>query len=318
MDETKSPERNLPGAEHLAESETILAGRYRVIRELGRGGMAAVYLCSDLTAGSQVALKVLHPYLRSIVTTKRFLQEIEYVTALDHPAIPRIIGTGMIGEVPFFTMAYVQGESLRAQLVERSRFSIDSAVTAIANIVEPVTYAHRKGILHRDLKPENILISSTGFHVLDFGIARALIRSSGDRLTSTGLTVGTPAYVSPEQALAEKDLDERSDIYSLGCVAFEMIIGAQPFTGRTPQSIVAKRFVAPPPRLRELRSDVPEHVDAAVAKALSKNRDDRWPSADAFASALSGEQLQIPTPAPTQNQAQSRFLGKLKRAFGSD
>jgi Serine/threonine protein kinase len=195
----------------------IIADRYRVERELGHGGMATVYLCTDIQTDSKVAVKVLKPELGNAVSVERFLREITFSSELDHPQIPKVLGSGVTDQIPFYVMTYVEGESLRARLDRAKQFTIDEAVRITKEVIGPTAYAHRMGIIHRDIKPANILLSKDRVYVLDFGVARAIAASSGDSLTSTGVAVGTPAYMSPEQALAEDNLDARVMSYSLAC-----------------------------------------------------------------------------------------------------
>ncbi len=265
---------------------SVLAEHYKVQRLLGRGGMATVYLCTDERDGQSVAVKILREELGSAVTIERFLREIDFASELDHPQIPKVLDSGVIGELPFYAMTYIDGESLGARLKREKQLPIDDAVRIACAAMEPMTYAHARGIVHRDIKPENILLSGDKVYVLDFGVARAIVESAADRITSTGIAVGTPAYMSPEQALGDRDLDFRSDIYSLGCVLYEMIAGIPPFVGPTAQVVMSRRFVGPPPPLREFRDSVPEAVEEGLAKALEKNPADRWASAAEFRSAL--------------------------------
>ncbi|MGK2961854.1 MAG: serine/threonine-protein kinase, partial [Gemmatimonadaceae bacterium] len=239
---------------------TIIAERYTVERELGRGGMATVYLCTDSMTRDRVAVKVLREELGSAVIVERFLREIAFASELDHPRIPKVLDSGVIGTLPFYVMTYVEGESLRERLDRVKQLPVEEAVRITNAVIEPMTYAHRLGIVHRDIKPGNILVGEESVYVLDFGIARAIIASAEDRLTSTGVAIGTPAYMSPEQALADGDLDARSDIYSLACVTYEMIAGIPPFVGATPQAVMARRFASPPPPLRETREGVSPQV----------------------------------------------------------
>ena len=264
----------------------ILAEHYRVERELGRGGMATVYLCTDTRTDRLVAVKLLRPELGNAVTIERFVREIALVSELHHPRIPEVLDSGAIGELPFYVMTYVDGEPLRALLRREEQLSIADAVRIACQVIEPMAYAHDRGVLHRDIKPENILISDAGVHVLDFGIARAIIESAGERLTATGVAIGTPAYMSPEQAVGNRDLDSRSDIYSLACVVYEMLAGVQPFEGPTPQVLMARRFAAPPRPIRQIRPDVPLSIERALVKALAREPEDRWTSANAFGEAL--------------------------------
>lgn len=265
-----------------------IAGRYRVEREIGRGGMATVYLCTDKTTGAQVAVKVLRPELGSAVVVERFLREIAFASNLDHPQIPKVLDSGVIGEVPFYVMTFIDGESLRARLHRTKQLPVDEAVRITQEIIKPTAYAHAQGIVHRDIKPANVLLSGDSVFVLDFGVARAILASAEETLTSTGVAVGTPAYMSPEQALADRDLDTRSDIYSLACVTYEMIAGIPPFVGATPQSVMARRFASPPPRLSEFRESVPPFVEDAITKAMCKAPADRWQTVEEFSRALSG------------------------------
>lgn len=268
--------------------QEVIADRYAVESELGRGGMATVYLCTDRTTQAKVAVKILRAELGSAVVVERFLREIAFASELDHPRIPRVLDSGVADELPFYVMTYIDGESLRHRLDRVKQLPVEEAVSIATQVIAPTTYAHQHGIVHRDLKPGNILIAADGVYVLDFGIARALIASSDERLTSTGVAVGTPAYMSPEQALADGDLDARSDIYSLGCVLYEMIAGMPPFVGATPQAVMSRRFASPPPPLSETREGVPPHVEDAVGKALSRAPADRWQTAEEFGRALAG------------------------------
>jgi serine/threonine protein kinase len=264
----------------------VIADRYTVEKVLGRGGMATVYLCLDSKTSSKVAVKVLREELGSAVVVERFLREIEFASELDHPRIPKVLDSGITGAVPFYVMTYVEGESLRQRLDREKQLPIDEAVRIALAVMEPMTYAHASGLVHRDIKPGNILLGDDSVYVLDFGIARALIASADERLTSTGVAVGTPAYMSPEQALADGHLDARSDIYSLGCVMYEMIAGIPPFVGATPQAVMARRFGSPPPPLGETREGIEPHVQNAVAKALCRAPADRWQTAEDFARGL--------------------------------
>jgi serine/threonine-protein kinase len=254
--------------------------------------MATVYLAADTQSGERVAIKVLRSELGSAVVKERFLREIAFVSELDHPQIPKVLGSGIIGKLPYYVMTYIDGESLRTRLDRERQMDIDETRRIAVAVAEAMSYAHSRGILHRDIKPANILISADHIYVLDFGVARAIMASAEDALTSAGMVVGTPAYMSPEQALAAGSLDGRSDIYSLGCVIYEMITGTPPFLGATAQAIMSRRFLGPPPPLGNARDGVPDDLSRAVMKSLAKNLDDRWQTADALAAALSGA---IPT-----------------------
>jgi serine/threonine-protein kinase len=286
---------NLEGVKNPAEPPRLdnIGGRYPVVREIGRGGMATVYLCTDMRTGRPVAVKVLRPELGSAVVVERFAREIEFASRLVHPRIPQVLDSGVVGDLPFYVMTYVEGESLRAVLDREKQLPIERAIQITLQVIEPMAFAHAMGIVHRDIKPGNILIGNDGVYVLDFGIARAILASSDERLTSTGVAIGTPAYMSPEQALSEKDIDTRSDIYSLGCVTYEMIAGMPPFVGATAQVVMSRRFVASPPPLRESRDSVPSFVEAAVGKALARSPADRWQKAEEFGRALSATPTQV-------------------------
>jgi predicted Ser/Thr protein kinase len=264
----------------------MIADRYKVEREIGRGGMATVYLCTDNQGGENVAVKLLRPELGSAVVKERFLREIAFASELDHPQIPKVLGSGILDGVPFYVMTYIDGESLRARLDREKQLPIDEAIRIAQEIARPTAYAHSRGIIHRDIKPANVLLSNDSVYVLDFGVARAIMASADAGLTSTGMVVGTPAYMSPEQALAESTLDARSDVYSLGCVIYEMIAGIPPFVGATAQAVMSRRFISPPPPLHESRDALSPEVEAAVMKALARAPADRWQRVDEFASAL--------------------------------
>jgi predicted Ser/Thr protein kinase len=265
----------------------MIGDRYRVEREIGRGGMAMVYLCEDLERGARVAVKVLRREVANAVANERFLREIEFASTLHHPRIPAVLDSGEIEGLPFYVMTYLEGESLRAKITRERQLPIADAVKIACAVVDPMEYAHQRGILHRDIKPENIILTAEGVYVLDFGVARAIVEAAGDRLTSTGVAIGTPAYMSPEQALGDGDLDSRSDIYALGCVLYEMIAGLPPFLGATPQAVISRRFAAPPAPLREVRDGVPDSLEHAIARALARAPADRWPTAGDFGRALS-------------------------------
>ena len=262
-----------------------LADRYSLEGELGRGGMATVWLARDLKHDRQVALKVMHPELAATVGPERFLREIHTTAALQHPHILPVLDSGRDAGLLWYTMPYVQGESLRRRLDRDSRLPLEMALDITRQAALALNYAHRHGVIHRDVKPENILLSDDQALVADFGIAKALGEIGSERLTGTGLTVGTPAYMSPEQA-AGGQADARSDIYALGCVLYEMLAGEAPFTGPTPQAAIARRVVENAPSVRLLRAAVPAGVEAAVAEALAREPADRFQTAAAFAEAL--------------------------------
>jgi tetratricopeptide (TPR) repeat protein/TolB-like protein len=291
-----------------------LADRYRIERELGHGGMAMVYLAHDLKHDRDVALKVLRPELAAILGAERFSREIRITGQLNHPHILPVLDSG---ETPaaglcWYTMPYVDGESLRGRLARETQLPIDEALRLIREVADALEHAHRQGFVHRDLKPENILLQDGHARVADFGIARAVGAVGGEKLTETGLALGTPHYMSPEQSAAERDVDARSDIYALGCVLYEMLAGAPPFTGPTAQSIRARHAIDPIPSLRTVRSTVPESVEAAITKALAKVPADRFASAAEFIEALTR-----PVPASDLRQAKDRGLGGDVRRWGA-
>jgi serine/threonine-protein kinase len=263
--------------------------RYRVERELGRGGMATVYLAHDPRHARPVALKVLLPELALAVGAERFQREIRLAAGLQHPHILPVFDSGAIdaGGTPLFyyTMPFVGGETLRARIDREGALPIDIALRLAREVAEALDHAHRHGIVHRDVKPENILLSDGHALLADFGIAKA-VTEAGDRLTATGLSLGTPAYMSPEQATADSRVDGRTDIYSLACVLHEMLAGEPPFTGPSAQAVIARRFSSGPPALRTLRPQLPESVDTAVARALALTPADRFSTASDFTAAL--------------------------------
>jgi TolB-like protein len=274
----------LAGPSALANA---LHDRYRLERELGRGGMATVYLARDLKHDRPVALKLLRPELAAILGAERFLREIRLTANLQHPHILSLIDSGEAAGQFFYVMPYVEGESLRQRLQHEGQLPLAEALRLTAEIAEALDYAHQQGIIHRDIKPENILLSRGHALVADFGIALAVTEAGGGRLTETGLSLGTPAYMSPEQAMAEPHLDGRTDQYSLGCVLYEMLAGEPPFTGPTPQAIIAKRFAEPVPHLRTVR-DVPGALEQVVTRALARRPADRFATVAEFAQALEG------------------------------
>jgi eukaryotic-like serine/threonine-protein kinase len=265
---------------------TALGDRYRIERELGAGGMATVYLARDLKHDRDVALKVLRPELAAILGAERFLHEIQITARLDHPHILTLIDSGAADTLLYYVLPFVRGESLRAKLEREGQLGLEDALTITRQIAGALEYAHQRGIVHRDIKPENILLHEGEAMLTDFGIALAVKEAGGNRLTETGLSLGTPQYMSPEQATGDRQLDGRSDIYSLGAVLYEMLAGEPPVTGPTAQAMIAKLMTERPTRLRVVRGTVPEGVDNAVAKALARTPADRFPSAGEFALAL--------------------------------
>jgi eukaryotic-like serine/threonine-protein kinase len=263
-----------------------LADRYRLERELGRGGMATVFLAHDLRHDRPVALKVLHPELAATLGPERFQREIRTTARLQHPHILPVLDSGDAAGQLWYTMPYVDGESLGDRLRRERQLPLDDALQITREVADALGYAHSQGIVHRDIKPGNILLSRGHALVADFGIARALQVADAEPLTATGMAVGTPAYMSPEQADGASSVDGRSDVYSLGCVLYEMLAGELPFTGSTPMALIAKRLSDPVPSVRRLRAGVPVSVDEAVSKALAREPVDRFQSAANLARAL--------------------------------
>ncbi len=292
-----------------------LADKYAIEREIGRGGMATVYLAQDLKHDRQVAVKVLLPELSTSLGTQRFLREVKIAAGLQHPHILPIYDSGEAAGLLYYVMPYVEGHTLRDRLDRETQLPIDESLQIIRDVANALSYAHKRGIVHRDIKPENILISEGYPVVADFGIARALSEAGGDKLTQTGVAIGTPAYMSPEQVREGAQVDGRSDLYSLGCVLYEMLAGQPPFTGATPQVIMARHALDPVPPLRTVRGTVPESVERAVAQSLAKVPADRFTSGEQLIQALSTqlgvERLDLATP-PTGEVAPS-FFSELRR-----
>ena len=262
-------------AAELSRLKGALGERYAVEHELGRGGMAIVYLARDLVHDRHVAIKVLHPDLSVALGEERFRREIEIESRLDHPHILGILDSGDAAGLLYYVMPFVAGESLRAKMDREGQLQVEEAVRIAAECAEALDYAHSQGVLHRDIKPENILLEDGRALVADFGIARALSDEAGQRLTQTGVTLGTPVYMSPEQSFAERDLDGRSDLYSLGCVLYEMLAGTPPFTGPNAQAITARHHLEAVPSITVVRPSVSDEIEDLVYKSLAKSRADR-------------------------------------------
>jgi serine/threonine-protein kinase len=277
-----------------ARLQAALAGRYTVGPALGSGGMATVYLADDLKHRRKVAIKVLRPELASSIGTDRFLREIQTAARLNHPHILPLYDSGAAGEILYYVMPFVRGESLRQKLTREKQLGIDDALTIARHVASALALAHAEGIIHRDIKPENILLHEGEAMVADFGIALATHDAPRGRLTETGLLIGTPDYMSPEQAAGEMVLDARSDVYSLGCVLYEMLAGQPPHHGPTPQAMIARRLTDPVLPVRRVRSAVPAQVERALMKALATDPGDRLASAAAFAEALSERDAPAP------------------------
>ncbi|PKL93483.1 MAG: hypothetical protein CVV20_03430, partial [Gemmatimonadetes bacterium HGW-Gemmatimonadetes-1] len=277
-----------------------LADRYRLERELGAGGMATVYLAHDLKHERDVAIKVLHPDLGAALGAERFLTEIRTTARLQHPHILPLLDSGSVSlphpersegspALLYYVMPLVTGETLRARLERERQLPIDDAVLIAREVADALGYAHGLGVIHRDIKPENILLQGGHALVADFGIALAVQSAGGQRMTQTGLSLGTPQYMSPEQAMGEKQIDERSDVYALGAVMYEMLVGEAPFTGPSVQAIVARLITEVPRGMAAQRKAVPVQVEAAVMRALEKLPADRFATAGDFARALQGQ-----------------------------
>jgi len=286
---------------------TALTGRYTIDREIGRGGMATVYLARDLRHDRNVALKVLHAELGAILGPDRFLSEIRVTANLQHPNLLPLFDSGEADGRLYYVMPYVEGESVRHRLEREKQLPVEEAVRITTACASALDYAHRNGVIHRDLKPENILLSAGQPVIADFGIALAVSNAGGARITQSGLSLGTPQYMSPEQAAGDREVDGRSDIYSLACVLYEMLTGDPPHTGSTVQAIVAKVLVETPRNVRAQRDRVPAHVDAAIECALAKLPADRWATAGRFAEALTDPAI---TSAARETRAAGVFAGR--------
>lgn len=296
----------------LSSLQRALVGRYTVEREIGRGGMATVFLAQDERLARRVALKVLSPDVSVALGAERFQREIEIASKLTHPNIVPLYDSGVADGALFYAMPFIDGESLRARLDRERQLPLDEAIRIATEIAGALDYAHRHGVLHRDVKPANILLEDGHAVIADFGIARALTRAAeGDKLTGTGVTLGTPTYMSPEQASGEQALDGRSDVYALGCVVYEMIAGQPPFTGPNAQAVLARHAMDTVPSLRVVRATIPEQIEDAILCALSKAPADRFATAQQFADALNGN-----TSATMKWQTMSRIAsrGRLRRS----
>lgn len=280
-------------SEVLARLNPALADRYRIEREVGAGAMATVYLAHDLKHDREVALKVLRPELSAVLGVERFLNEIRITARLDHPHILTLIDSGTADGFLYYVLPFVRGESLRERLRREKQLSLDDALAITKQVGSALEYAHRQGVIHRDIKPENILLHEGEAMLTDFGIALAVKEAAGTRLTETGRSLGTPQYMSPEQATGDRVLDARSDIYSLAAVLYEMLAGEPPHTGPNSQAIIAKLLTEKPIRLQVLRDTLPAGIDNAVARALSRTPADRFANAQDFMRAL----VQVDSPA---------------------
>jgi len=271
----------------LQALQSALGAHYVLEGELGRGGMATVYRARDVRHDRPVAVKVLHPELAAVMGAQRFLAEIHTTAALQHPHILPLFDSGNVDGLLYYVMPYVAGETLRGRLTRERQLPVDEALRITREVASALDYAHRHGVIHRDVKPENVLLDEEGRAlVADFGIALAVSHAAGERLTQSGLSLGTPQYMAPEQAAGEHAVDARADVYALGAVLYEMLAGQPPFTGASAQAVIAKLMTEAPPALTRERRSVPPHVEAVVTRALEKLPADRFPSASAFAAAL--------------------------------
>ncbi|MGE5099211.1 MAG: serine/threonine-protein kinase, partial [Deltaproteobacteria bacterium] len=303
-----APHETYPLMDSVASLNSALAGRYAIEREVGAGGMATVYLARDLRHDRHVALKLLNPELGAVLGVERFLSEIKVTANLQHPNLLPLFDSGEAGGLLFYVMPFVEGESLRARLEREKQLPIDQAIHIAVAVAAALDYAHRHGVIHRDLKPENILLHEGEPLVADFGIALAVSNAGGGRITQTGLSLGTPQYMSPEQATGDRAIDGRTDIYSLGAVLYEMLSGEPPHTGATAQAIIARLMTEDPRPLTLIRRNVPAHVEAAVARALEKMPADRFTTAEQFREALTNPRSTSPvTAAAARGRRPSRL-----------
>jgi serine/threonine-protein kinase len=292
-----------PLTDLLARLRAVLADRYTIDRELGHGGMATVFLAQDQKHHRQVAIKVLKPELAAALGRERFLREIETAAGLNHPHILPLHDSGEADGVLYYVIPYVEGESLRDRLDRERQLALEDALQIAREVADALSYAHSHNVLHRDIKPGNILLSAGHALVTDFGIARAITATGVGQLTEVGTLVGTPAYMSPEQVDGSPRIDGRADIYSLGCVLFEMLVGEPPFRGSTLTAVIANRLSSPAPSPRVVRESVPEAVDAAVKKAIADLPADRFSTAAQFAEALATSRPTEPAPAAVPDRS---------------
>ena len=284
----------------VARLNAALAGRYAIERELGEGGMATVYLADDLKHERKVALKVLKPELAAVVGAERFLAEIKTTAKLQHPHILPLHDSGDADGFLFYVMPYVEGETLRQRIDREKQLAVKDSLAITQKVADALDYAHEHGVVHRDIKPGNILLSERGEPLIaDFGIALAVAQAGAGRITETGLSLGTPHYMSPEQATGDRDVDPRSDVYALGCVLYEMLAGEPPFSAPTAQAVLVRILTADAPSITSVRRTVPPHVDSALAQALEKLPADRFASAAEFATALGDESFTYQAPSRT-------------------
>ena len=263
-----------------------LPERYIVEREIGEGGAAYVLLARDTERGEHVAIKILRPEMATVIGERRFLREIGIIQQFKHPNIVPLLDHGTVSGLIFFTSPFIKGDTLKERIKRKRKLPLADVVSIISDVAAGLDHAHSRGIIHRDVKPANILLADTGTVIADFGIARAVAVENADAITISGVALGTPEYMAPEQCGAMKELDPRCDVYALGCVVHEMLIGAPPFTGKSDYAVINMQLTATARPMRELDGSIPERVDHVVAKALSKARAHRYRSAGEFFDAL--------------------------------
>ncbi|MEP7066809.1 MAG: serine/threonine-protein kinase, partial [Gemmatimonadota bacterium] len=309
----------VPPLDLREQLQSTLGSAYALERELGGGGMSRVFLATETALGRTVVIKVLPPELRGVVSVERFRREVRLAARLRHPHVVPLLAAGDADGVPYYTMPFVEGESLRGRLARDGALPVSEAVRLLRDVADALAYAHAQGLVHRDLKPENILLERGHAVVADFGVAKALSNAalgdaadeSGGTLTTAGLAVGTPAYMAPEQALADPAADHRVDLYALGCVAYEILAGASPFAGSSPQAIVASHIAATPTSLAERRADTPPALTRLVMRLLEKRPEDRPADAEEVVRALDALDIHesplpgIASPAAAPHQTQS-------------
>jgi len=276
-------------APQIDDLKLALADRYEILQEIASGATATVHLAEDLRHNRKVALKVLHPEYTATITAERFLREIGIIAKLTHPHILPLYDSGEAGGVVYFVMPYIQGESLRARMEEQIQLPVNETIRIVCEVADALAYAHKHHVVHRDIKPGNILLEEGHAVVADFGIAKAISVAGGDRITETGVAVGTPEYMSPEQAYDDEEVDQRADLYSLGCVMYEMLAGQPPYSGPNARAIITSHVLDPVPPVRTVRPDVPAHIALALRKALAKAHSDRFPTLSDFAEAIAAK-----------------------------
>jgi serine/threonine-protein kinase len=264
-----------------------LAGRYALGPEIGHGCMSVVFRAEPVGGGASCAIKVLRPEIARLLGPERFEREIRILASLHHPHIVPLVEYGMAGSLPYLVMPFVAGETLRQRLDRAGTFTVDETLAVVRDIAEALDYAHARGVIHRDIKPENILHGRAGATLVDFGLARAVEVAGGESFSSSGIAIGTPAYMSPEQAMTGRTVDGRTDLYALGCLTFEMLAGDPPFSGATAQAVMARHLAEPPRRLTIVRPDAPRHIEEAIERVLAKSPDARPRTGAAFVALLS-------------------------------